>query len=72
MDTRMKIVLYGAGSLVAGVLLYFALIYLQLNYYEEQPRPGWLIASLWMAVGLAAIGLLTLASAAAGASRKRR
>jgi hypothetical protein len=66
----MKAVLYGVASLVSGLLLYFVSIGVMLNYYDEQPRPGWLIAFLWIAVTLAALGLLTLVSAATGLPRR--
>jgi hypothetical protein len=62
----------GAGllSFAAGVALYLVVIFVALNYYDEQPDPTWLTALTVLAFVLAGGGLLAIVSAALGAARR--
>jgi hypothetical protein len=62
---------YGIASLVAGIGLYVASALVALNYYDGEPRPGWLNALALVAVALVVVGLLVMSSGAVRAFRER-
>jgi molecular chaperone DnaJ len=65
------LVRYGIASLVAGIGLYVASALVALNYYDGEPRPGWLNALALLAVALVVIGLLAMSSVAVRIFRER-
>ena len=60
------------ASFLTGLGLYVVAGVLQLNYFEGDPRPGWLNGLFLLAVALVVAGLLVLVSAAVHAAKGRR
>jgi hypothetical protein len=61
----------GAGSLVAGIVLYVATALVSLSSYDQAPKPGWLVALSIVAVVLSALGLLVMGNIAIRVYRER-
>jgi hypothetical protein len=59
-------------SLLTGLGLYVAAGLVQVNYFEEQPRPFWLNGLFLLGVALVVAGLLVLVSGAVHAAKGRR
>jgi hypothetical protein len=62
---------FGAGSLVAGIVLYVATALVSLSSYDQAPKPAWLVALSLVAVVLSALGLLLMANVAIRVYRER-
>ena len=56
---------------MAGIGLYVASALVALNYYDGEPRPGWLNALALVAVALIVVGLLAMSSVAVRIFRER-
>ena len=62
---------FGIASLLAGIGIYVVSALVALNYYDGEPRPGWLNALALLDVALVVIGLLAMSSVAVRVFRER-
>jgi hypothetical protein len=59
----------GVTSFLGGIGLFVVFALVALNYYDEQPRPWWLLSLFTIAVGLIAGGILAVLLAALASLR---
>ncbi len=61
----------GANCLGVGLGLFVLYVFVTVNHYDEQARPGWLTALGILGSALAVGGLLAIVSAAIGAAGRK-